>query len=271
MNLTHEALLEKYLGQLNSISLDAMGKVKLMNRVDTKYLTTIPVLLRLFEMTRAEYFVQEIAGSRNMAYFTRYFDTEDCFMYHEHQRGRQTRQKVRIREYVASDLRFLEVKTKNNKGRTKKKRIRLCTPGYELAGNDEFLGRHTPWTTAHLKPRLENNFHRITLVNRDMTERLTIDTSLSFHNLRTGADHNLDGLVIIELKRDGNTPSPVLRILRDLRIKPHGFSKYCMGMAFTDNGLRLNRIKERLRDATRLCESVRRFPSGPERNNQPIK
>ena len=252
-----ETLLEARLGQFDSISLEEMGKVKLMNRVDTKYLTTFPTLLKLLELASADYYVQEIGGERNMPYATCYYDTEGCFMYHEHQRGRKTRQKVRIREYVGSDAKFLEVKSKNNKGRTKKKRVALGPDNSALRANDEFLSRHTPWTSLHLLPRLQNSFKRITLVNRNMTERLTIDTSLCFHNMSTDLDRSLEGLVIIELKRDGLTPSPILGLLNRLRIKPHGFSKYCMGMAFTDSGLRQNRLKERLRNADRLCREAR--------------
>jgi hypothetical protein len=56
----------------------------------------------------------------------------------------------------------------------------------------------------------------------------------------------LDKLVIIELKRDGNEYSPIRDIMRDMRIVPQGFSKYCMGMTLTNESLKRNRFKERL-------------------------
>ena len=99
---------------------------------------------------------------------------------------------------------------------------------------------------------MENNFRRITLVNKAKTERLTIDSELKFHNLQTGRDRDLTGLVIIELKRDGLQPSPILGMLRDLRIKPCGFSKYCMGSALTNPDLKRNNFKERLRMVERF-------------------
>ena len=55
-------------------------------------------------------------------------------------------------------------------------------------------------------------------------------------------------LVIVELKRDGLVFSPVLEMLRQLRIHPHGFSKYCMGAAMTNDSLPVNRFKKKLRD-----------------------
>jgi hypothetical protein len=53
-------------------------------------------------------------------------------------------------------------------------------------------------------------------------------------------------LVIIELKRGGRMPSPVLDMLRQLHIHPHGFSKYCMGSALTNPQLPCNRFKRKL-------------------------
>ena len=100
--------------------------------------------------------------------------------------------------------------------------------------------------------QLENRFDRITLVNKGKTERLTIDTNLRFHNIVTDSYRFMDGAVIIELKRDGNVPSPILRMLRDLRIKPHGFSKYCIGSAFTNEALHRNRIKPKMHDIEKI-------------------
>ena len=59
-------------------------------------------------------------------------------------------------------------------------------------------------------------------------------------------------LVIIELKRDGHQPSPILSKLLQLRIHPHGFSKYCIGSALTNEALRRNRFKPRLHYVQKL-------------------
>ena len=66
--------------------------------------------------------------------------------------------------------------------------------------------------------------------------------------MQTGTSRNMGPLVIIELKRDGLVFSPVLEMLRQLHIHPHGFSKYCMGAAMTNTELPLNRFKSKLRD-----------------------
>ena len=258
--------MESIITSFQPISLDEMSGIKLMNRTDTKFVTTVDRLKLLLMLARDDYRIQENEGVRNARYYTAYFDTPDNNMYIVHQNGHAGRQKLRIRSYVDSGLNFLEVKTKNNHGRTKKKRvdmvgfdplnpdhgIRFRRQDEQYRAYDEFLRKHLRYDPTTLSEHMENHFHRITLVNKAKTERLTIDTDLCFHNLVTGRDVDLTGLVIIELKRDGLQPSPVLGMLRELRIKPSGFSKYCMGSALTNPSLKRNNFKERLHMVERL-------------------
>lgn len=234
------------LDRFDPITLEEMKGIKLMNRTDTKFITTMARLEELLVKAQSQYFIQETNGERNMPYFTRYFDTPDCDMYVTHQNGKKTRQKVRVRSYENSDLAFIEVKNKNNHGRTKKKRIQLDDRDIPFESYIDFLREHLAYNPEILLPQIENNFNRITLVNKHKTERLTIDTSLQLDNKVTGNKMLLDRLVIIELKRDGNEYSPIRDIMRDMRIMPQGFSKYCMGMTLTNESLKRNRFKERL-------------------------
>ena len=238
------------------ITLAEMKSVRLMNRVDTKFVTTLPRLMQLLEMAKGEYFVQEIDGERNSAYTTLYYDTPRLDMYIMHQNGCLGRQKVRVRQYVDSNLTFLEVKNKNNHRRTRKKRITVT--GFDITGEQqrEFLKPLCWWDVDTLQPALRNWFNRITLVNKAKTERVTIDTGLRFHNCMSGLDKSLDQVVIIELKRDGNQPSPLLAMLRDLHIHPYGFSKYCMGTALSNPSVKKNRLKPKLHYVERLLREV---------------
>lgn len=236
------------------ISLEELGKkVKLMNRIDTKFVTRQEHLEELLRRAADDYYIQQIDGESNMPYYTKYFDTQDVDMFYQHQRGKKNRQKIRLRLYERTEtVPFIEVKTKNNKGRTRKKRI-VMDQGDDINRYNEFLNLHTPYLPNLLLPRIENHFYRITLVNKDMTERITIDSNLEFHNLTTGNRVSLDNLGIIEWKRDGNNwKSGLDVILRDLRIRQSGFSKYCMGMALTDPALRQNRLKAKIRMINRL-------------------
>ena len=246
--------IENLLTGFRPISLKEMAGVKLMNRVDTKYVTTRKSVCALLEMASEHYFVQEIDGKRVGAYYTMYFDTEEMSMFYRHQYDKRPRQKLRVRSYLDSKLAFLEVKTKDNHGITKKKRVVLpeFVPGTfvktvsQMANND-FLSRHLHCNPQQLHSLIENRFERITLVNNAKTERITIDFNIRFHNFATGKEEHLPELVVIELKRDSRMPSPILPMLRTLRIKPKGFSKYCMGCSLTDESLQINRFKPRLR------------------------
>ena len=236
------------LSHLPPIPLEEMGSIKLMNRLDRKYLATFSQLEQLLEMAQGKYYAQANGDSRFSPYRTIYLDTPDEEMYLAHHNGRLVRQKVRVRTYLDSGDTFLEVKNKDNHGRTKKKRISV--QGIDtLAGDngDELLHKYARYTLSQLVPKVENRFERITLVNINKTERLTIDTHVKFHHWETGCDNTFDRLVIIELKRDGLVPSPVLDILHQLRIHPSGFSKYCIGTVLTKSDIKQNLFRPKIR------------------------
>lgn len=258
--------MKEILNSFDPITLGQMGNIRLMNRTDTKFVTNIDKLEQLLIMAKDDYYIQEIDGERIAPYYTLYFDTEDHAMYTAHESGHTNRQKLRIRSYVNSGLNFLEVKTKNNHGRTKKKRVlvhefnpmkperNICfhCQNKEFCEYDEFLRSNLQYDPYSLCEQLENRFDRITLVNKGMTERLTIDINLKFHNIATDNYRFMNHIAIIELKRDGRVYSPILSLLNQLRIKPHGFSKYCIGSALTNSDLHCNRLKPRLHSIERI-------------------
>ena len=245
--------MDKLLKPFETITLEEMKSVKLMNRTDTKFVTNTSKLYQLLKMAQQDYYVQVIDGERNLDYDTTYFDTTAFDMYNMHQSGHLNRQKIRFRTYCINHLQFMEVKTKNNHGRTKKKRIEVSDMDLNDEEKRQFLHKHLRYEVEKLQPVLSNHFSRVTLVNKGMTERLTIDTGLNFHNVLNGSDKDMGQLVVIELKRDGLVYSPVLQMLRQLRIQPHGFSKYCMGSALTgQDHLPVNRFKCKLIEINKL-------------------
>lgn len=240
------------LGRMAPISLGEMDSIKLMNRIDTKFVTSGAVLrLVLEDAAGYGYRVCEIEGQRITGYKSLYYDTPDLFMYTAHQNGRKTRQKVRTRTYLVSGQTFLEIKRKNNRGRTKKKRIGIPEEDFGHFGTNPeaaaFLKEKSWFSAEQLEPRCTTEFDRITLVNPEKTERLTIDTCLHFHNYATGREGSLADAVIIELKQDGRHPSPMKRILARHRVKPYRVSKYTIGTVLTDPGAKDNRFKEKIR------------------------
>lgn len=236
---------------MRPITLAEMDGIKLMNRIDTKYCTDGDTLMEvLSDADRHGYRVLEVAGLRLNPYNSLYYDTDGLRMFLDHHNRRLHRQKVRTRIYASGET-FLEIKRKNNKGRTKKKRMEIPAPEFgdfraDSAASD-FLSRISGYLPEDLAPRMETLFDRITLVNAAKTERLTIDTNLRFVNHDTGLRCGLGPAVIIELKQDGHAESEMKGILLDHRVKPVRVSKYCIGTTITNPAVKSGRFKPKVR------------------------
>lgn len=235
-----------------TITLEEMEGVKLLNRIDTKYLTNEETLVKvLADAAAAGYRALVAEGVTISPYNSIYFDTLGLRMFLDHHNRHLVRQKVRTRVYVNSGEAFLEIKRKNNHGRTKKKRIGISeNEMMEFAGNQEacaYLAKHSWFTVGDISPVLSTAFERITLVNPAKTERLTIDTRLHFSNYRTGKTASLEDAVIIELKQDGHASSQMKGILLKNRVKPVRISKYCIAETLTDPSIKSNRFKIKVR------------------------
>lgn len=236
-----------------TITLDSMRDVKLMNRIDTKYvLSESEVLDMLQRAADSGYRVQVIDGIRACRYDTLYYDTAERDMYIVHHNQQLTRQKIRTRLYVETNQAFLEIKNKTNRGRTKKRRVVIPRESLTHFHRDDeaaaFYAANARYALEEITPALATRFTRITLVNKELTERLTIDLCLSYEDVRTRRTAAIPRMAIVELKQDGNTLSTMKHILRDMRIAPLKVSKYCLGTALTVEGIKKNRFKLKLRD-----------------------
>lgn len=182
--------------RMPTLDLDRIAAVRLMNRVDTKYLVDERRCMELLERAADQYYVQIIDDCRACRYATLYYDTPQWDMYHLHHNRRLTRQKIRTRTYVETGVTYLEVKNKSNKGRTHKRRMALDRSLFAAAATDtaaaDFLRREARYAPETLSPSLATRFVRVTLVNRAMTERLTIDFDLHFDNVRAAGGGNKD-------------------------------------------------------------------------------
>ena len=270
--------LSPILAEFEPISLNEMEAVKLMNRIDTKYAVPMRVLPAILMAAQADYYAQEIDGKRIATYDTMYYDTDSLDMYIRHHDRQLVRQKIRVRQYVDSHLTFLEIKKKNNKGRTKKKRI--AVPGFDLTPQtightkredwsvEDFIADKSNYTWSEITPHLWTKFHRITLVNKAKTERLTIDLNLVWENVVSGETKTFADLVIVELKRDGNVPSRMTDIMLSQRIHPFKISKYCIGTALTTPDIKANRFKKKIRSIEKLLHLSPTLSQGEEENEK---
>lgn len=233
------------LQQFEPISLEQMDNVKLMSRIDTKYIINIDALPGLLQELQSHYYILEVNGVRNSKYETVYFDTPDFMFYHQHRRGVANRNKVRMRRYVESELNFFEIKSKNNKGRTTKERIKRKHFRTEFSQKaEDFLFEKTHLTGHEIEPKLNVNYSRITLVNKHEPERLTIDTCLRFIN--GNAIKDLSKLVIVELKQESKHLGFFSELMHKYHIQDVSISKYCFGIIFLYHDIRMNSFKPKL-------------------------
>jgi hypothetical protein len=255
MDLLHLPVWQK----MRTITLDEMSDIKLMNRIDTKYLIHESLLPELLESVKDEYRVQVVAGLPVCKYQTLYYDTPELKMYTLHHNRKLQRQKIRTRTYLDSNLSFLEVKHKNNKGRTKKKRIPIPPMVFDKVKTSPeavaFLKEQAPnYPIGELLPQVYNKFDRITLVNNGKTERLTIDGNIAFVNMQTGIERAVPGFMIVELKQDGLFPSVFRDQLMSRKVFSKGFSKYCLGTVVTNPAAKNNTFKNKIRYIEKLTK-----------------
>ncbi len=240
--------IQNLLVPFSKIGLGDMGNVKLMNRVDTKFVLTMEQLAELLPLLNEHYHVLEIKKKTVCSYESLYYDNADLDFYHDHHKKRLNRMKIRYRKYLDSDISFLEIKHKF-KGRTNKMRIPSSELYTELPKEHvEFIDDSVDLSfTEDLVPSLVNNYKRITLVGKVLPERLTLDIDLSFRKDDEIAD--LDYLAIAELKQEKvSRKSPFFTLMKERQIRPLRLSKYCMGILQLSNGddVKYNRFKKKV-------------------------
>lgn len=239
--------IQNILNSFSRISLEEMDSIRLMNRMDTKYVFSAGLLLNIVSTLKDSYKILEIGQKRDFLYNSRYLDTEEMLFYLQHVTGKLARHKIRFRKYESTGTTFLEIKRKTNKNRTIKWRIENNSDAFNLDDSAlNFINKHLPFNSFVLKPTLENRFTRITLAGFDTRERITFDFNVSFSSLN-GEEVELPYLAIAELKSEGFPSwSPFVLSAKKLGIKPTGFSKYCMGNAILLNLPKKNILKEKI-------------------------
>jgi len=231
---------------LQTLSLDELDKVKLLDRKDTKFVFNQNQLPSILEKIKPYYRILEINDSTISNYDNTYFDTHNFLFYNQHHNENRKRYKVRFRKYSSTSKLFFEIKIKNNKNRTVKKRMLVNEVNKCLSKQEKNLvSKIIDLQLTQLTPILDIQFSRITLTDNNFSERLTIDTNLSVKN---GTSSKIfDQLVISEIKQKKYNPkSDFIQILRNLKIPEMRFSKYCMGMLYVNKKIKYNRFKPKL-------------------------
>ena len=228
------------------ITLSELDSVALMDRKESKFIIPDYWCEGISETLKIDFRILDINGNKCFRYKNLYFDTKNNITLEDHIRGRNNRFKIRIRNYVDSELTFLEVKRRNVYGRSTKYRITRKGEQWDCPLTEEekdFLKEHVPFADK-LRPILYSSYSRYTLASLERNERITFDTELTFNTMDDGEYSPLPGLSLVELKQnDTDRRSPLHLAFRSRkdRIAPLGrslsVSKYTIGRLKTDKNL----------------------------------
>ena len=237
--------LPQIVANFSPISLDEMDDVKLMSRTDTKFAFKANKMPLLLQKLLPFYRVLAIDAELIHDYKSLYYDTDNRKFYLDHHNGRVNRNKIRFREYVGSKLTFLEIKRKNNKGKTIKKRMRVDAISNELSEKQKNYIEKIIGRPMNVNAKQWINFSRITFVHKTQKERLTIDVNLTFENSNEKGD--MKHIVIAEVKQERmSRSSDFMRIAKEMHILPIRISKYCLTTLALNPELKKNRFKEKV-------------------------
>lgn len=238
--LEHDSQLAGY----KTIQLADLKGLELMNRQDQKFLFHREKLPELLIDLSNDFYLLDVNGYRAQSYETIYYDTPQRQLYHDHLRGLRPRQKVRVRTYHSTGKQFLEVKTKNNRNKTQKRRVAYQESDWTKDEVRDFLLSFTPFEQKDLESTLKNTFNRITLVDLGQGERITIDFNLHFSDLADQVQWSNSDLCVSEVKAAKITAhSKIYTALKAHSIYESRFSKYAIGSALLNPDLRQNRFK----------------------------
>lgn len=241
------------------IGLDALNaKAAMLERLDNKYVVHAPALQAALPELATLFDVLEIDDRRSFTYDTCYFDDPERRSFYDHHQGRRQRLKVRVRRYVDAALCFVEVKLKDKRGVTVKKRLPYDPAKFGTL--DETALAHVEQACRALCGRpyarpleavLHMSYRRVTLVAREGGERMTIDTGIHFHvrerDDAAGPQQSTgDAVFIVETKsaKGHGIADAVLR--RHHQHPTDGCSKYCVGMSLLGAVERYNRFRPAL-------------------------
>lgn len=244
--------IEEILDTCQNVSIFQLLRVELMERMETKFMFASSLLPQIVAELKPYYKVLSVNNLKIQPYTTVYYDTDDLLTYNQHHNGKGNRFKIRIRKYDAFSTRYIELKYKTNKEETKKKRIEIPDSNDLTVNSHQFIESETSLKFSEFHETLTNKFFRITMVNNEFTERLTLDTSLYFQ--KGSQNIHYPSIVVAELKQSSFSRSAKFPVLiKEYGIRPTNISKYCLGMALLTQGIKYNNYKSKILQLQKLC------------------
>lgn len=251
-NEMQQSIIEK-LNALSSISLKELDSLRLMNRVDTKFVFHLDMLSDILHQIQDDYKILEIDNKRIFKYESLYFDTPNFSHYMAHHNGKPNRIKVRYRKYTDSGDVFFEIKKRIKDSRTDKHRVKLDTISTKLNGIESNLMSKHSIVDEGLEDKIWIFYDRITLASLYTNERVTIDLSMKFDT--TLKQKDFPTLVVAEVKQDKfSRVSKFVNVLRKYNIPEFRISKYAIAIAMMEDGIKMNAFKEKINRLNKITQ-----------------
>jgi hypothetical protein len=247
--------IKKLISDIKPISLYDLGNVEFDSRIDTKYIIHYNQLNQFLSKVKSELHILEIDENRIFTYENMYYDATDYIFYKKHHSGFLNRSKVRTRKYSDSGPYFFEIKSKNNKGKTVKDRVPLKDfNAYQNSETLKLLTNKLGYTFDELTKETYVGYQRITLTNSELTEKYTIDFGMETSNSTTSFLFN--NLIVVEVKQiKYSGRSPFIRAMKEMKIGPTKFSKYCTSVVLLDQSVKHNRFKPILKNIDKIISA----------------
>ena len=254
--------------EFQPITLEATNQsASMLKRLEQKYVLDIGSLKTFLANLRDKFAVLQIDGKTVFEYSSCYFD-DQLKSYYDHLQGKRLRFKIRTRCYVDSGATFFEVKLKDKRGATNKKRISVpefapftLNQENKIMLHEFFRQLYKKEFSHNLHPSLFVNYKRITLVSLFERERITIDFGLNFKPVVGAPTQLSDDFIIVETK-SSNGKGVGDRVLKKQGIRSiKNCSKYCIGVIFSGYVERYNSFRPVIRLANE------RVVNGPSPRN----
>ncbi len=233
------------LKKFNQLNFSLIPDAILLNRIEKKYLLNTTEFNSVLNNLHSDYLCLEINDSIINKYYNTYFDTPTFDFYLQHHNNVANRLKIRKRYYKTTDTYFIEIKQKNN-DRTSKSRKQITNKDSFLSAEElKFISENNLITNhSNFNANVQINYKRLSLINRDFSERLSFDFDIEFVSEKES--FYLNNLVIAECKQIQKSKSHFIDVIKQNNISQTSFSKYCIAVSKLFPSVKHNNFKQQL-------------------------
>lgn len=278
--MDNKIIFQNYIQKFSNFSLEDLEMTDFLDRFDTKFIVKTIDLKDILEYLSLDYKCLKIQNDCIFDYTSNYYDTINFDFFLQHHNNKVNRIKLRSRHYKETNQTFFELKNKLKTQKTIKfrKELENIVEDEQIIGlkqYNDYLGDFLLENVLNLRnykyedleEKLSVNYRRISLISKDLKEKLTIDFDINFELINKSDINNklniqnpnyqFDGISIIEIKQNKiNYNSELISYLKKLNYRPdYNFSKYCFGLIYTQNNLKYNNFKPTLLYIEKLLNS----------------